>query len=213
MRSSDANPVLVFSELNYADLLNAVTFMYKGSLTIAEENLDGFMQAAKVLQIKSIAPGYPIIPDPKIVAPDHSGHNSTSASSSSTSASSSSSSESESDRSVGTSTVKPIPTACQSSKETKKRSATKSMGSQPKKSTSSASPKSSVFRCVFCSKQFKTRKYTTRHQWTCSRNPNRNVFQCRSCPQTYTRKDRLAAHENKHDPAAAVPAAFKIGRK
>lgn len=253
MRSSDANPVLVFSELNYPDLLNAVNFMYNGSLTIAEDNLDGFMQAAKVLQIKSITPGYPTMPDSTKVNQDGSENNSSSSNSScsetasdhsvptstlkpiptarqsnevtenrnpdrsedNSRSSSSSRSQSESDHPVPMSTLQPIPTACHSNNAAKKPSTTKSTNSRQK--TTSATPNSSVFRCVFCSKQFKARKNAMNHQLICARNPNRKIFQCKSCPRTFSRKYRWVAHEKTHESTAAeatnVPVAFKIGRK
>lgn len=194
IRIADFNPVFVF-DLKFQDLSKLVEFIYKGELTIEQEELDGFMLAVDTLQVKGFGLGSPVEAE-KV-------HNDLFGSDSESSASSDSSGSSDSP-------VAEEKIVALNKKRPKKKPTAKARTRQI--ATNTGIPDTGR-NCQFCGNQYKSLKIRLGHQYTCSKNPNRRVFQCQSCPVKFTRKYRLSIHEKSHLTVPVEDEEMKTDRK
>ena len=195
MRSSDHNPTIVLANLSYDDLKHVVEIIYKGSITVSENFLDGLMNAANFLEISGVKPGTPgqEFPAEKM--------------------------NEETDQNDDLSTPPlDIANLCQIDivkklsrvdmmhmlmHERSKQSTelieshapalheSKDKPSKQKKSQK-VSSKSNV--CTFCSTQLKNMKVAIEHKRSCPKNPFKEDHVCEKCKKHFTRKTGLRLH-------------------
>lgn len=226
LRNSEVNTILVFPELNLEDLLKIVEYIYSGELTIAEENLDGFMFAAKILQIKGALIGTPFNPplnnqnNEKKKDPKESKNTSSSEDSRSTS-SSSTDSEEEIPDPVPASKIRKISQVDKEGSSHKTRKLPQKSSVKVKKVDSEKLSEKvkkvepeETFLCSHCKKVYKGIRNTRQHERTCIKNPHRPMFNCKFCTRTFSRGYRLKLHENQHESNQVldqVPKKIKAG--
>ena len=57
MTAFHPHPLLFFNDIAFEDLTSLVEFMYKGTMTVTQKNLQGILTAAQALQIRGLCQG------------------------------------------------------------------------------------------------------------------------------------------------------------
>jgi hypothetical protein len=137
-------------------MTRVVEYVYTGEMTIDEHNLDGFMLAAEVFQIKGVSMGVPIPKDKNLAIPGHVQRRQQSPNSSGSPSGSSSSSDSSDDNKED----------FEDHKEANETKTFNPYRNQSKKGSTTVSSRSSgntsqnsevKFACCFCQNSFKAK--------------------------------------------------------
>ena len=170
--------------------------MYIGEVILEEVDLDGFMLAVDLLQIKGVTPQTPLTISGSSKG-NSSARNLTASNSSSFSKSSSDSPNSIDEESDFEIVVKKR----QRHKSKKNCQQVKKLKVATKADEHSDNDRDTKakenIQCEFCHKRFCHGRKISQHQRECRLNPNRRIFQCSDCPRTFTRNCRLNEHYKK----------------
>lgn len=168
----------------FEDLSKVVEFMYKGELTIEEDQLDGFWQAVETLKLDGVADGWPAegeIPTQKDPENERRPHERNTEVHTRESSDSELETESEEEPAVTSKIVQ------------KKKPTRRASVSKRKKGNKV------LWNCIFCDKKLLSSRGKLTHQKECPLNPDRVMYECRYCKRTFTRKTRMTAHERTHN--------------